>query len=192
MGKCVLKRVVQAGFGNAGKHAQRVVALRRSGVGAARLARHPNPCDREAVVDDARRAQVAARILAPTDGHSDRLERRNLDGGSQLVHEETLHQRVALANGGVQHEAVAVAPDEEIEQDLALRCQKRAGKGLALRQGGDVGGHQIVEEMLGIGTGHLYQGAVGQGGFWHRRSLPDGRCPRVRASHRKRESIPGG
>ena len=95
------------------------------------------------------------------------------DLGSQLVERQAFGQGIPYIRGAFETEAGIGPPDEKIEQDLALGCQKRGGTQLARRDRRNIGCDQILEEMLGLGPLDQEAGAVGQsadghgGILWH-------------------------
>ena len=74
---------------------------------------------------------------------------------------DTRDGALALADSG---RAAIKAGDQEIEEDLALRRQKRAGPKLVCRQCPEIGGDQILQKMLCIRPRDQDKGAIGQEG----------------------------
>ena len=90
-------------------------------------------------------------VLAPLGGHDMRVAHiGDVRLGAQLVHGETFGQRRCLVAGDIELEASLGARDDEVEQDLALRCQQARVNGGLAGELLDVVGHDALQQLLGV------------------------------------------
>ncbi|MNT17709.1 hypothetical protein D3C72_1528790 [compost metagenome] len=142
-------------------------------VGLALVAPAASAERREAGVGDEAFGDVAA------PGDEDGVgEGHDLDVGAQFVHGQALDQGVAPLGRDIQHHAVLLAPDEEVEQQTSRRRQKRAEAKLSGRQGLHVLRQQVVQEGAGVRAGDADQGAAVEAGDGHTAKIGTGRGKR--------------
>ena len=92
----------------------------------------------------------------------------NFGLGAQPVEHQAADEIVCYVGPAFQPERiVAAARDQEIEHDLALRGEQRAGFGLIKAKCIQVERQDILQKMLGIGAGNIDDGAVGEDGCRH-------------------------
>ncbi len=114
--------------------------------------------------------EALGNIHAP--GDEDRVrDGHDLDLGAQLVEAQPLDQGVAPLGRDVQHDAVLLAPDEQVEQQPSRRRQQGAEAKLARLQGLHVLGQQIVQEGAGVGAADADQGATIKTGDGHKAKI---------------------
>ncbi|OJT97019.1 MAG: hypothetical protein BGN83_16140 [Rhizobium sp. 63-7] len=159
--KGILQGKIAARMGDAGADAQGVVGLRPAIAMLARLPRQRQAGPGESSVDD------AAAFAVPENGDAVFGFGGNLDRGAQLVHGEPFQQAVPLGGIGFEQETAGITPDQEIEEDLALRRQQRPRPGFAFRQSLDVGGDQAVKESFRVAAADPDQRTFRQIGMCH-------------------------
>lgn len=141
VGKGVLQRKVDTGGGNARSNPRGVVDGDGIVAMGAGKALECNAGLRKAAVGISAVASVA-----PADGHALLVGSRNLDRRPKSVHRKPLQQRFALDAVRLDDKAVTVAPDHEIEHDLALWCQQRSRTRFVCGKGAEIGGDQVLQE----------------------------------------------
>ena len=92
--------------------------------------------------------------------------------GAQLVERQPADEILGLIRADIAIiRGLACFRDQEIEQDLALRGKQRRGLCFAGLDRVDVRGDQVLQEMLGVGAVHSYDGPVGKDQGWHGAAL---------------------
>ncbi|MNT06310.1 hypothetical protein D3C72_1409700 [compost metagenome] len=139
------------------------------GVGLALIAPAAAAHFRQAGVGD----EACGRLVP---GDEDRVgDGHDLDAGAQLVHRQPLDQGVAALGRHVQHHAVLLAPEEEVEQQAAGRGQQGAEAQGAGFQRLHVLRQQVVQEGAGVRAGDADQGAAVEAGDGHAAKIGRGR-----------------
>ena len=116
----------------------------------------------------------------------------DLDLAPQTIEREPAGQCVGLIHLAIEQQIVAIRPDQEVEQSLALGGQQPGPD----RQGaGHVIGDEALEEATHILARQADHGAIGKGGRGHIRELGsglatgngrDGACLRLASARRLR------
>src|SRR3546814_6050636 len=75
------------------------------------------------------------------------------DRPPQPIERQPLRQRLSLSGLAIEQHRIAIGPDQEIEQRLALRGQQRRPARCIGIEGGDVAGDEALEESAHILAG---------------------------------------
>ena len=79
--------------------------------------------------------------------HRQRIVARDRDRPAQPIHRQPSREVIRLRRLAIDQHVVAVGPEEEVEQRLALRGQQSAPSGKRSR---DVAGDQTLEEIADV------------------------------------------
>jgi hypothetical protein len=94
----------------------------------------------------------------------------DVDGLAQAIERQPFRQRLGGIRLAVDKQVLAVGPDDEVEQHLALRGQQSGPDRQFAR---DVLGDEALEKrayiLVGGARGEAQHGAVGKKGCFHRR-----------------------
>ncbi|MDR6128908.1 hypothetical protein QE452_003572 [Sphingomonas sp. SORGH_AS438] len=88
--------------------------------------------------------------------------RRDRDRAAQTIEGQPLRQRLGLRGLRIDQHIVAVRPEEEVEQRLALRTEQRGPARRIGRERRAVVGHQPLEEAAHIIARDAQHGAIGE------------------------------
>src|SRR5689334_18962654 len=96
--------------------------------------------------------------------HPQRCVTLNPDRPAQTVNRESLDEIVGRCRFAVEQQIIAIIPDYEVEQALALRREKpRPSRQLRV----DIAGDKSLQESAHVLAGEPYDGAIGEGGSGH-------------------------
>ena len=150
-------------FRRAFEHPKRQPMRAERGGGVA-IARRRQPA--RAKLGQARVARLVGGIDRPM--HRQRLVARDHHLAPQPVKGQPLGQRIGLRRLAVDQYIAVVAPQDEVEQRLALRRQQRGPARFAVFQRQHVAGQQPLQEGTRLFAGNAQHRAVGKGGIGHR------------------------
>ncbi len=146
-----------AELGAAFAHAEAKAVLEPAGCRLVRR-RRASGCRARAGAD----RHVPVAVARPMDRQ--RIVALDPDRPAQAIDRQALDQVVGRRGLAVEQQVVAVCPDDEVEQALALRRQQARPHRQRAR---DVAGDQPLEEAAHVLAGKADDGAVGQGGCGH-------------------------
>ena len=113
--------------------------------------------------------------------HAQAMLAADLDRPAQPVEGEPPLEAVGRIALAIDQHVLAIGPQDEVEQGLALRRQDGGPERASFLELLDVSGHQALEETTDIVAGESDQGAVDQGGRGHGQQLgmrsPEGKLP---------------
>ena len=103
--------------------------------------------------------------------HRPRLVARDRDRTAQAIEGEALGQCLGDIGFAVEQHVLAVRPDDEVEERLALRGQQPGPYG---QRAAHIIGDETLEEAANVRAGQADQCAIGEGGAGHNRQLGAG------------------